>query len=167
TATTAPVPRARASADASRRSAPPRALAARRGRALRAPDREHACLPGAARGLHVDDVADGRPEERRPERRVRRDPSHRGDLDLHLAAVLFGDADDRADADVLVGVVLDGHRVIQALAQDADPGLEQPLLVLRGVVLEVLGQVAELARGLDRLHRFLAPRALQLGELGL
>ena len=40
--------------------------------------------------------------------------------------------------------------------------LEQPLLVLRRVVLEVLGEVAELARALDRLGRGLAragPRA--------
>ena len=68
---------------------------------------------------------------------------------------------------MLVGVVLDGDRMIQALAQGADPRLEQSLLVLRSVVLEVLREVAELARGLDRLDRLLAPRAFQLGQLGL
>ena len=45
--------------------------------------------------------------------------------------------------------------------------LEQALLVLRRVVLEVLGEVAEAAGGRDRLDDLLAPRALELGQLGL
>ena len=45
--------------------------------------------------------------------------------------------------------------------------LEQALLVLRRVVLEVLGQVAVRARDRDRLDDRLAPRPLELGELGL
>ena len=49
----------------------------------------------------------------------------------------------------------------------ADPRLEQALLVLRRVVLEVLREVAELPRGLDRLDGGLAPRAFELGELRL
>ena len=52
---------------------------------------------------------------------------------------------------MLVGLVLDRDRVLQALLEEVDPALEQPLLVLRGVVLEVLGEVPELARMLDRL----------------
>ena len=54
---------------------------------------------------------------------------------------------------------------IETRAQRADARLEQALLVLRRVVLEVLGEVAELARGLDRLHDALAARAFELGEL--
>jgi hypothetical protein len=41
------------------------------------------------------------------------------------------------------------------------------LLVLGRVVLEVLGQVAEAARGLDRLDDLDALRSLELGQLGL
>ena len=84
-----------------------------------------------------------------------------------VVAVLVRDLDDRPDAHVLVRVVLDRDRVIQPLAQRADPRLEQTLLVLRRVVLEVLRQVAELARRLDRLHGGLAARPFELGELGL
>ena len=68
---------------------------------------------------------------------------------------------------MLVRVVLHRDRVIEALAQRADTRLEKPLLVLRRVVLEVLGEVAELAGRLDRLHGRLALRPLELGELGL
>ena len=117
--------------------------------------------------VDLDDVADRRAHAARAERRVRRDAADGRDLDLHRVAILVGDLHDRADADVLVRVVLDGDRVVEALAQRADPRLEQALLVLRGVVLEVLGEVAELARRLDRLHGRLALRPLELGELGL
>ena len=68
---------------------------------------------------------------------------------------------------MVVGVVLDRDRVVEALPQLADARLEQTLLVLRRVVLEVLGQVAERARHLDRLDRRLRLRPLELGELGL
>ena len=53
------------------------------------------------------------------------------------------------------------------MAQHPDPRLEEPLLVLRRVVLEVLGEVAVCARGRDRLYGFLPLRPLELGELGL
>ncbi len=68
---------------------------------------------------------------------------------------------------MLVGVVLNRHRMVEALAQRPDPGLEEALLVLRRVVLEVLGEISELARSLDRLHGSLATRALELCELCL
>ena len=68
---------------------------------------------------------------------------------------------------MLVGVVLHRDRVIEAIAQRADTRLEQALLVLRRVVLEVLGEVTELAGRLDRLHGRLALRPFELGELGL
>ena len=80
---------------------------------------------------------------------------------------LVGDLHDRADPDVLVRVVLDRHRVVEPFAERPDPRLEEPLLVLRSVVLEVLGKVAELARRLDRLHGLLALRPLELGKLRL
>ena len=50
-------------------------------------------------------------------------------------------------------------------AQRADARLEEALLVLRRVVLEVLREVAELARRLDRGDDGGAARALELGEL--
>src|SRR6185312_12072743 len=57
-------------------------------------------------------------------------------------------------------------RVVQARAEDRDAPLEQSLLVLRGVVLEVLGEIAVTARGRDRLDDGLALRTLELRELG-
>src|SRR5262249_38722741 len=51
--------------------------------------------------------------------------------------------------------------------QGPDPRLEQALLVLRGVVLEVLRQVAVLSRRLDRLDDRAPPWPLELSELGL
>ena len=61
---------------------------------------------------------------------------------------------------MVVVVVLDGDGVLQPVAQLADPGLEQALLVLGGVVFEVLGEVAERARGRDRLDGGRPARAL-------
>src|SRR5262249_38814707 len=54
---------------------------------------------------------------------------------------------------------------VEPRPQRADARLEQALLVLRRVVLEVLGEVAELARLLDRGDDLGAARALELGEL--
>ena len=56
--------------------------------------------------------------------------------------------------------------VVEPVAERADARLEQALLVLGGVVLEVLGEVAELAGLLDRGDDLGAPRALELLELG-
>ena len=75
------------------------------------------------------------------------------------------DVDDRADADRVARRLLDDLGAVEPRAQRADAGLEQPLLVLRGVVLEVLGEIAELARLLDRRDDLLAARAFELGEL--
>ena len=55
--------------------------------------------------------------------------------------------------------------MVEPRAQRADARLEQALLVLRGVVLEVLGEVAELARRLDRGDDLGAARPLELLEL--
>jgi hypothetical protein len=61
--------------------------------------------------------------------------------------------------------VLDDDRVLDPVAEDRDPPLEQALLVLRVVIGEVLGQVAEAARRRDRLHQLGALGALELGQL--
>ena len=63
--------------------------------------------------------------------------------------------------------MVDDDRPVQAIANRPDPGLQQTLVVLRRVVLEVLGQVAEPPGRSDRLNDLLAARSLQLGELGL
>src|SRR4029453_10387142 len=55
----------------------------------------------------------------------------------------------------------------EPVAEDRDPALEEPLLVLGGVVLEILGQVAEAPGGLDRLDGLGPLRALELGQLRL
>jgi hypothetical protein len=78
------------------------------------------------------------------------------------------DGDAGADTDLAAPSVLFDHdRSLQAVAEDRDPPLEEPLLVLRRVVLEVLGEIAEAARGLDRLDDLGALRPLELGQLGL
>ena len=56
--------------------------------------------------------------------------------------------------------------MVEAGAQGSDAGLEQALLVLRGVVLEVLRQVAVLARRFDCENDGCSLRPLELGELG-
>ncbi len=66
---------------------------------------------------------------------------------------------------MVVVVVLDRDGVLQPVAQLPDAGFEQALLVLRRVVLEVLGKVAERARGRDRLDGGRPARALQLRQL--
>src|SRR5204863_9973366 len=61
----------------------------------------------------------------------------------------------------------DDNRSLETVAQHRDPPLEQPLFVLRGVVLEVLRQIAEAARTRDCLHGLGALRPLELGQLRL
>src|SRR6185437_9146393 len=87
------------------------------------------------------------------------------DLDLHRPARIVLDLDDRADADRAARSDLDDLGAVQARPQRPDARLEQTLLVLGGVVLEVLGQVAELARLRDRSDDLLTPGPLELGEL--
>ena len=64
-------------------------------------------------------------------------------------------------------VLVDHLGVLEPRAEDRDPPLEQPLLVLRRVVLEVLGEVAVTARRRDRLDDRLPLRPFELRELGL
>ena len=127
--------------------------------------------PGAARRLNLDGVALAAPEHRTAERRVRRHRSGSADardLDLHAGAVVVFDLHARSDADLarVQHRLVDQHRVLEPRAQGSDARLEQALLVLRRVILEVLRQVAVLARSLDRLDDRLAARALELRELG-
>ena len=107
------------------------------------------------------------PMQRSAERRVGCHAADRRDLDVHRLAVLVLDLHDRADAHVLVAVVLDRHGMVEAVLEEGDPPLEHSLLVLRGVVLEVLREIAELACALDRLDDLGALRPFELGELRL
>jgi hypothetical protein len=85
-------------------------------------------------------------------------------LDGDRSAVAL-DLDDGADADLIAACVRDDLRPVEPRAQVADAGLEEALLVLRGVVLEVLRQVAEFTRLRDRLHDLLAAWAFELRQL--
>src|SRR5205823_5926605 len=75
------------------------------------------------------------------------------------------DLDDRADPDLVAARVVDDLGMVEPRAKRADARLEHSLLVLRGVVLEVLGEVAELPRLLDRGDDLGAARPLELREL--
>src|SRR6188768_57438 len=125
--------------------------------------------PGAPRGGDLDDVPGACPKEGPAERGVGRDASDTGDLDGDQLAVLVLDVDRRPDPDLAARGrrLVDDDRAVQAIANRPDPGFEQTLVVLRGVVLEVLGQVAERPGRRDRLDDLLAARPLQLGELRL
>jgi hypothetical protein len=97
--------------------------------------------PGALRRRDVDRVADPLAEQRRAERRRRRDgagAADRADLDRQPLAAVALDVDDGADPDLVGRRVLDDLGVVEARPQRADARLEQPLLVLCGVILEVL-----------------------------
>src|SRR5205823_11735071 len=83
--------------------------------------------------------------------------------------MLVLELDLRADRDraALRRLLVHEHRAVETIAQERNSPLEQALVVLRGVVLEVLGEVAEPPGGLDRLDGSRAARAFELGELGL
>ena len=104
---------------------------------------------------------------RATERRVGRDSADARDLHLELLAQLVLELHLGADADAAgSGRVVHDSRSVEAGAQAPDAALEHALLVLGGVVLEVLGESPK-PRGRDRLDDLGAPRALELGELGL
>src|SRR5206468_2877304 len=111
---------------------------------LGAADRRYARQPGAARRVDLDLLARLCSEERATEGRVGRDAADARDLEHHPLALLVFDLDRRADADLPTPerLVLDEHRSVQPVANRPDPVLQQALFVLRGVVLEVLGEVA-------------------------
>ena len=131
--------------------------------------RNDARPPGASRRVDLDEVPGACPKEGAAERGVGRDASDAGDLDGHPVAVLVLDVDRRPDPNLAArgrGLV-DDDRPVQAIANRPDPGLQQTLVVLRRVVLEVLGQVAEASGRRDRLNDLPAARSLQLSELRL
>src|SRR5207302_4536164 len=61
---------------------------------------------------------------------------------------------------------LDDPVVLDDLLQLLDPALDEALLVLGRVILEVLGEIAELARALDLLDDVRPPDPGQLIQLG-
>jgi hypothetical protein len=132
-----------------------------------APDRHDLGSPCAAWCIDFDGLAHGSADQRAAERRVGRNTPRSHDtrnFDLHARAVLVVDLDDRPDPD-LAGIELrrvDEHSVVEARAQLPNARLEQTLLVLRGVVFEVLGQIAVLTRRLDRLNDCRSRGALEL-----
>jgi hypothetical protein len=82
-------------------------------------------------------------------------------------ALLVFELDRRTDPD-LAGRKLrlfDQDRVVKAVAQRSDTHFQEALFVLRGVVFEVLRQVAVLTRRFDRLNDGCALRAFELGKL--
>ena len=114
-------------------------------------------------------IADPLAEDNRAERRRRRDgadAAESGDLDVDPRAGLVDDDHVRSLGDDVRRALLDDLCVVEPVAEDHDPPLEQALLVLRRVVLEVLRQVAVGASGADRLDDLSALRAFELGELG-
>src|SRR5690242_16357700 len=134
------------------------------------PDGHDPRPPAAARRFHLDLVAGRLAQQRLTDGRVGRDAADSRDLDLEARAVVLLELDrgaDRDDAARRGFLLVDDRRVLKPMAQHADPGLEQSLLVFRRVIFEVLGEVAVGARGRDRLDDLLALRALELGELGL
>jgi hypothetical protein len=56
---------------------------------------------------------------------------------------------------------------VQAVPEDGDASFQESLLVLCGVVLEVLGEVAKAASGLDRLNGLGTLGTLELRQLRL
>ena len=148
----------------------PRALTSR-SRPLGRLDRDDLRQPRAAGGADLDGVAFDVPDERAPERRIGRDRS--GPLTLEISISMrspssssISTTEPTPTSPALERRLVDEHRVVETRAQRSDARLEQALLVLRGVVLEVLREVAVLARRLDRQDDRLPARALELGELG-
>src|SRR3954468_1618223 len=130
--------------------------------------------PRAARRLDLDDVARRGAHERLRHRRLGRQaaglqvglrrPDERERL--RAAGLLVDDVDGRAELDaVAVDRRLDDLRAAQALGEALDLRLQVRLVLLGGVVIGVLLEVAVLARRRDALRDGLAALALELREL--
>ena len=65
-----------------------------------------------------------------------------------------------------VGAAFDDLGVLEDVLELADPALHVPLLVLGGVVVAVLGQIAELAGALDLLGDLDPPAGGEIVEFG-
>src|SRR6185369_14856883 len=160
------------------RPLPPTAPPARRRRGAAGPSRSLVAHAGdlvasqAGGCLHLGDVADDLADQRARDRRADRDQPLpeiglvvADDLVGHLgAAVLVLEIDRRAEDDAAAGV--EGRRVDdlrrRELALDlGDATFDEALLVLGGLVLGVLRDVAVRARLGDRLDRGVALDRLQ------
>src|SRR3989454_11893604 len=114
----------------------------------------------AARRVDVDLVADTVTDQRLAQRRLIADPTCLGvrlrgadDPVLLLVGAVLREAHCAAHPhDAFFGAGLDDHVVLDDGLELIDPSLHHPLLVLRSVVLEVLREVSQLARGLDLGH---------------
>ncbi len=118
--------------------------------------------------LHI--VADTPAEQSLADGRLRRNAADARDLQLHPLASLVLDLDARADPNDVARfrrVLVDDHRAVEAIAKQSYSSLEQALLVLRRVVFEILGEIAEAASRCDGLNGLGTARSLQLGQLGL
>src|SRR4051794_36329541 len=167
-----------ASAASATRSAPNRAMRmARKVTAGRGSvDRDDRVRAGAARRSHRNLVACGMTDDRLRHRRLDGELSV-GEARLGcpyqavgrlLAGLVVAQLHLRAEGGLASGgLFLDDNRAREPLAKLQDLRLEERLLVLGVVVLGVLLEVAEVARDLDPLRDVLAPRSLQLLELGL
>src|SRR5690348_3532071 len=114
---------------------------------------------GAARGLDRDLVPDLVADERLPHRRLEADAAGfrvrlgRADdpVGLLVVAAVLGEADCAAHPDdaLLRRRLLDDDVVLDDRLELPYARLHHSLLVLGGVVLEVLGEIAQLAGGFD------------------
>jgi hypothetical protein len=93
-------------------------------------------------------------------------PPKGGELDFDSLTVFVLDHETRAYGDDACGGGSHDLRLVEPVAEDRDPPLEQSLLVLCRVVLEVLGKVAVAASHPDRLDDLVAFRPLELREFG-
>src|SRR5579884_1517855 len=99
----------------------------------RAADGDDRRLPRAAGRVHLDLVALSAADDGAADRRLGRDAADGGELDRHRLAVLAAQLDDGADGRDArrrsLGLV-DHLGVLEPVAEDRDPPLEQALLVL-------------------------------------
>ena len=127
----------------------------------------------AARRLELDAGADRRVPQRAADRRLRRELALRRSASVVPTSVqAFAcrwprrDLGGAAEGEGRRRIRLGHDRIRESLAQALDPRLEVRLVVLGDVVLGVLLQVSELARGLDPRRHLRARRPLELLDLG-
>ena len=123
--------------------------------------------PGALRRLDLHLVADS-PPEHRPAEGESGDTPPTLEISICMRSPCSSSISTCAPTPTTSSRGLgDDDGPVEPVAQHPDPPLEQALLVLRGVVLEVLREIAEAARGRDCLDGLRAARPFQLCEFGL